>query len=138
LSDREDYEIYAQTPLASAAQSGDVEAVRALLADGVDQSPNAYWALRLAAARLDAEVLKLLLDAGADLRGTLTTSQYRYVEYQPGEHNSLTNDDPPQAVGGRLLIAMMVALEKISWAQLDEPPEALALFSTVAKGCAAL
>ena len=61
------------TPLHTAAQSGDVDAVRRLLADGAD--PNAREAgdnttpLHWAAAAKHVEAVRALLDAGADVHG---------------------------------------------------------------------
>src|SRR4249919_1973402 len=61
------------TPLHAAAQSGDVDAVRRLLADGAD--PNAREAgdnttpLHWAAAAKHVEAVRALLDAGADVHG---------------------------------------------------------------------
>ena len=61
------------TPLHTAAQAGDLEAVRKLLADGAD--PNAREAgdnttpLHWAAAAKHVEIARALLDAGADVHG---------------------------------------------------------------------
>jgi uncharacterized glyoxalase superfamily protein PhnB len=61
------------TPLHTAAQSGDIDALRKLLADGGD--PNAREAgdnttpLHWAAAAKHVEVVRALLDAGADVHG---------------------------------------------------------------------
>src|SRR5258706_13335744 len=61
------------TPLHTAAQNGDLDAVRALLAQGAD--PNAREAgdntypLHWAAAAKHVDIVRALLDAGGDVHG---------------------------------------------------------------------
>ena len=69
----------ADSPVADAAERGDLEAVRALLRDGADVNTaqsDGMTALHWAASRNDAEIARTLLYAGATVRATTRLGGY--------------------------------------------------------------
>ena len=68
-----------ESPVADAAESGDIEAVRTLLRSGADANtaqPDGMTALHWAAARNDLEIARTLLYAGATHRATTRLGGY--------------------------------------------------------------
>lgn len=68
-----------ESPVADAAESGDIEAVRTLLRSGADANtaqPDGMTALHWAAARNDLEIARTLLYAGATVRATTRLGGY--------------------------------------------------------------
>jgi ankyrin repeat protein len=69
----------AATPLRSAAQRGDVERVKQLLAEGADvnySDEHGFTAMHIAAEKNQVEIIRLLLNAGADPNAQ-TTDTYK-------------------------------------------------------------
>jgi len=126
----------ADTSLEVAAESGDMDAVSALLAAGADQSANGYWALRQAAKGSHFRVMQILLDARPDLGAEINPHDFLHVEYEPCVWNSLEFGTHGLSLGSRLMVGMMVMLEHRSWFRKPAPPGMLEAVQNLAKTCA--